>query len=112
MKNAGPVIIFAAMVFVHVALRIADMGEMFEDNRVVGLVNAWWNMISLEATMSSNVGLEISSGTVWSQLRGCRRCGCVKRYIWLVLRRAVDVRAPFQYLSDGIAASGSKSSLR
>ena len=29
-----------------------------------------------------------------------------------VLRRAVDVRAPFQYLSDGIAARGSKSSLR
>ena len=29
-----------------------------------------------------------------------------------VLRRAVDVRAPFQYLSDGMAARGSKSSLR
>ena len=29
-----------------------------------------------------------------------------------VLRRAVDVRAPFQYLSDGEAARGSKSSLR
>ena len=39
---------------------ITDMGEIFDDNAVVGLVNAWENKISLEATMSSNFGLEIS----------------------------------------------------